>query len=82
VSDQDNWKYHARKGLIESVMKEIDVSKDPNELYLDLFYAISSCGLQMKAKKEGVFDRELWQSRDNIEMAIKRIEEFLWKEIK
>ena len=82
MSEQGNWKYRARKGLIESVMKDIDVSKDPNEVYLDVFYAISSFGLQMKAKGEGLFDQELWQKRENIEMVIKRIEEFLWKEIK
>lgn len=82
MSEQDNWKYRARKGLIESVMREIDVSKDPNEVYLDAFYAISSCGLQMKVKKEGLFDQELWQEREKLEAVIRRIKEFLWKEIK
>jgi len=82
LSENVNWKFHARKGLIENVMKEIDVFKDPNEVYLDVFYAISSCGLHMKAKKEGLFNQEFWRNRENIKMVIKRIEEFLWKEIK
>jgi len=80
--EQEHWKYLARKGLIESVLKEIDVSKNPNEVYLDVFYAISSCGLHMKAKKEELFDRELWQTQDNIKRIIRDIKEFLWREIK
>ena len=82
MAEGDNWKFQARKMLIESVMKEIDVSKNPNEVYLGVLYVVSSCGLHMKAKKEGLFDQELWQDRENIEMVIRRIEEFLWKEIK
>jgi len=80
--EQENWKYHARRGLIESVIKEIDVSENPNEVYLDVFYALSCCGLHMKAKKEGLFDRELWQKKDNIKMVLRDIKEFLWREIK
>ena len=80
--EQEHWKYHARKGLIESVIKEIDVSKNPNEVYLDVFYAISKCGLHMKAKKEGLFDQELWQTREKIKRVVRDIKEFLWREIK
>ena len=82
MSEQGNWKYNARKGLIESIMKEIDVSKDPNEVYLDVFYAISSCGLHMKAQKVGLFNKEEWQKRENLPHLIKSIETFLWKEIR
>ena len=78
----DNWKFHARKMLIKSVMKEVDISKDLNKVYLDVFYAVSNCGLHMKAKKEGLFDQELWWEREKLEVVIIRIKEFLWKEIK
>jgi len=36
----------------------------------------------MKAKKEGLFDQELWQERDKLGVVIRRIKEFLWSEIK
>ena len=57
MSDEDNWKFYARNMLIESVMKEVDISKEPNEVYMDVFYAVSNCGLHMKAKNEGLFER-------------------------
>jgi len=82
MTEGDNWKYHARKMLIESVKKEVDITKDPNDMYLDFFYAVSSCSLHMKAKKDGLFDPEQWQEREKFEMVIKRIKAFLWKEIK
>ena len=63
-------------------MKEVDITKDPNDMYLDFFYAVSSCGLHMKVKKAGLFDQEQWQEREKFEMVIKRIKAFLWKEIK
>ncbi|GAG23735.1 unnamed protein product, partial [marine sediment metagenome] len=58
MTEGDDWKYHARRMLIESVMNEIDISKEPNEVYMDVFYAVSTCGLHIKAKKEGLFDQE------------------------
>ena len=36
----------------------------------------------MKAKKEGLFKRKLWQERGKLDGMIKRIKEFLWIEIK
>jgi len=63
MTEGNDWKFHARRMLIESVMKEANISKDPNVVYLDVFYAVSSCGLHMKAKKEGLLDQELWKER-------------------
>ena len=82
MTEGEDWKYQARKMRIESVMKEVDISKEPNEVYLDVFYGVSSVGLHMKAKNEGLFDRELCQQREKLVGLINRIKEFLWKEIK
>ena len=80
--EEDDWKFRARKMLIESVMKEIDISKEPSRAYSEAFYAVSKLGLHMKAKNEGLFDQVLWQEREKLGAVMRCIEEFLWREIK
>ena len=82
MTEQEDWKYQARRNLIESVMKEIYHSKDSSEVYLHVFYSLAKFGLHIKAEKSGLLEQEEWQKKENIDQLIKVIEAFLWKEIR
>ena len=81
MTEQEDWKYQARKNLIESVMREINLLKDSSEVYLHVFYSLAKCGLHIKAEQLGLLDQEAWQKRENIEQLIETLEAYLWKEI-
>jgi len=82
MAEGENWKFHARKMLIEAAMDEINIKKSPHEAYLDTFYMIATFGLHMKAQKVGLFNKEEWQKKENLPHLIKSVEAFLWKEIR
>ena len=82
VNALEDWKENARKSLIEHIVAEIDIHKNPTEVYLDVFHAVAKRGLIMKAQKKGLLDNEMWHSKRNLPEQIKDLESFLRKEIK
>ena len=82
MAEGDNWKFHARKMLIEAAIDEIKINKPPHKVYLDTFYMIASFGLHLKAQKLGLLNKDEWQKQENHHTLITQIEAFLWKEIK
>ena len=81
MSEQEDWKGQARRRLIKDTLAEIDITKAPHEAYLDALY-VANLGLLKKAQKEGLFDKETWQTKETLTQQITSIESFLWKEIK
>ncbi len=53
-----------------------------HKVYSNIFYAIACLGLHMKAKNEGLLEKQTWQNKADIERNMKAIEEFLWNEIR
>ena len=82
MTEQDNWIYNARKNLVESILKEIDLSKTPNEAYLSVFCAIAKIGLHMKAKNLGLLRSDKWQKKEDRPKLIEQLEAFLWEHVK
>ncbi|MFX0073226.1 MAG: hypothetical protein ACFFAO_19275 [Candidatus Hermodarchaeota archaeon] len=80
--EQDNWIYNARKSLVESTLKEIDLSKTPNEVYLSVFCAIAKIGLHIKAKNLELLKSDMWQKKEDHPKLMEQLETFLWEQIK
>ncbi|HEC37712.1 hypothetical protein LCGC14_2277680 [marine sediment metagenome] len=58
-----------------------DIRNVPNycSFYSHVFSRIAALGLQMKAKKERLFENEDWSDLENRDVLMRKIEEFIIK---
>ena len=82
MSEKEDWIFEARKLLIKSALKKINIKLPPDKVYSEAYYALACLGLHLKALKAGVLEKRKWQKKADIYSNMKEIERFLWKEIK
>ena len=83
MSERENNKhYRARKGLIDDCMDAIRSCKEWGRLQTVVYYEVGRLGGRMRAQKEGLFDGELWATKENRDRILEVVEAFLWKIVK
>lgn len=71
-----------RRDFLEEVVDEIRNVPEHDNFYLKAFYVIAKFGLQLKAKQEKLFENEDWNNFKCRNELIKKIEDFLERNIK
>ena len=68
-----------RKSFIQEILDKVRNIPKNGDFYLHTFYVIACHGLQMKAKKEGLFRLGDWSDPKQREFLIGKVEKFLTK---
>ena len=71
-----------RRDFLEEVVDRIRNVPKHDNFYLKAFYVIAKFGLQLKAKQEKLFENEDWNNFKCRDELIKKIEDFLERNIK
>jgi len=71
-----------RRDFLEEVVDEIRNVPRNSNFYHEVFYVIAKFGLQLKAKRENLFENEDWDNLECRDELIKKVERFLNKYIK
>lgn len=74
--------YLALKGLIDECVNEIRACTEWHRLKIRVYYELSKLGAHLRAEKEGLFDEELWATKENKDKILELIEAFLWRSIR
>ena len=75
-------KEQAREFLKQEMLKEICNVSDFTRFHTRVYYVIAKYGLQLKAKEEGFFSGVEWSNPACRDILIKKVEQFLDKDIK
>ncbi|MFX1296460.1 MAG: hypothetical protein ACFFD2_16595 [Promethearchaeota archaeon] len=82
MSKENDWKYLARKTLVDGALEKITECKEFGALKTQVYCEIAKLGNQIDAKNEGLFSDDLWASEKNREKIIELVKAFLWRCIK
>ncbi|MFW9882375.1 MAG: hypothetical protein ACFFG0_55645 [Candidatus Thorarchaeota archaeon] len=72
----------ARRELIQQALDEIYNVPDYSNLYTNAFCVIAKFGLQLKAREEKLFEGGDWDDPQDQDELLKKIEEFLNRNIR
>jgi len=82
MSKENDWKYLARKTLVDGTLEKIRECKDFGSLKTRAYCELAKFGIHVVAKKEGLFSDDLWASEKNRENFFELVKSFLWNHIK
>ena len=68
-----------RAQFIQEILDSIRNAPSYCSFYSHVFSRIAALGLQMKAKKERLFEGENWSNLENRDMLMRKIEKFIIK---
>ena len=72
----------ARKMLVQQALDDVRATPDYSDFYLHAYYVIAKLGLQLKAKEECLFASDKWFIPECKGELIKKIEEFLIRNVR
>lgn len=74
-------KEQAREFLIQEALNEINENSDFSKFNSDVFCVLAKYGLNLKAEGENFFSGDEWSNPSQRDILIKRVEQFLIKNI-